>query len=1224
MIIRLRKSIIPFFLSLVIFINSGKTQSYYPLDFVENKGQWDGAFKYRAEAGNGAFFIDSKGYTILQHHPEDFKKLSEKLHGHGNQTATELPGFGATTRDPQRPDQHGAAHESANIVVRSHALRVVFKGSANEPLVVPENPKEGYDNYFLGNDSTRWKSNVRTYAALRFNNVYPGIDVKYYSDGGQLKYDFLVKPGADLSKIVLAYEGAEKLTVKDGDLLIRTSVGEVKELVPYAFQVVQGVKKILDCKYVVNGQQVSFKLKNYDPSVPLVIDPILIFSTYTGSRSGNWGFTATPGDDGSFFAAGIVFNGGGYPVTAGAFQSTFAGGGTNLGIDIGITRFNPNGTARIYSTYLGGSQDEFPHSMFADPQGNLVVLGRTSSPNFPSTASFGTGGFFDIFVTKLNATGSALIGSMKIGGSNDDGANMDASGQPRSGSLLYNYGDNARSEIVLDGANNIYIAASTKSTNFPVQNAFQTTLGGKQDAVVLKINPTVSTVLFSSYLGGTEDDAGFVLSLNPTNGNVYVAGGTASANMPRPTNTYGGAIDGFVSIIPNAGGSLVQTTYFGTATLDMIYGIQFDFLGFPYIMGISLGSWTVANATYSNPGAKQFISKLRPDLSGYVYSTVYGTSGAVPNISPVAFLVDKCENVYISGWGGRLNPCNNSVDYDNKTLGTSGMPVTTDAIKPTTDGRDFYFFVMEKDATRQLYGSFFGQTGGEGDHVDGGTSRFDKRGAIYQAICANCLGNNACSTSPITQPIPVTPGVVSPVNGALGTGSGGDCNLAAVKILFDYQGVIASIQSSIAGVVNDSIGCASLSVDFTDTIANAKTYVWDFGDGTPGVTTAVPSISHTFTNVGTYRIRLIGIDSSKCIPRDTAYKTVIASADKAIVDFTNVKLPPCASLNYRFDNLSVAPPGKPFSTTSFVWDFGDNTARVVAGSGSVNHTYANAGTYNVRLVMVDSSYCNFPDSVTKVLRVAPNVDARFTTPSAGCVPYTAVFANTSLAGDTFEWNFGDGTTFTGPTPPPKIYSNVGTYTVTLIAIDPNTCNLRDTATAQITVHPGPVANFSFSPNPGQENTPTQFTNSSTGASSYKWNFGDNDSSTQVNPVHQFNTTGSFRTCLIAYNQFGCADSVCQDVDAVVASLLDVPNAFTPNGDGINDQVFVRGFGIAKMVFRIYNRQGMLVFQSADQRNGWDGKYKGALQPMDVYAYTLEVQFADGSRGTKKGDITLLR
>jgi gliding motility-associated-like protein len=176
----------------------------------------------------------------------------------------------------------------------------------------------------------------------------------------------------------------------------------------------------------------------------------------------------------------------------------------------------------------------------------------------------------------------------------------------------------------------------------------------------------------------------------------------------------------------------------------------------------------------------------------------------------------------------------------------------------------------------------------------------------------------------------------------------------------------------------------------------------------------------------------------------------------------------------------------------------------------------------------------------------------------------------------------------------------------------------------INVYDNPVAGFSFSPNPGQENTPTLFTNTSIGAVRYFWAFGDGDTSTQVNPVHQYNATASFDACLVAFNQFGCRDTVCQEVTAFIVPLLDVPNAFTPNGDGVNDRVFVRGFGIAKMTFRIYNRWGQMVFQSADQQTGWDGRFKGELQPMDAYGYTLEVQFSDGSRTSKKGDITLVR
>ena len=1218
-----RLKIITLFLFAAVQIISirGNSQSYYALDFAENKGQWEGNFKFRADAGNGAFFVEQQGYTILQYNADDYRKIGNKVHGHPGVT------IGKNGEAIQQPEQEGAglSHSDAdNFIVRSHAIKVKFMGSLANARAVPEKPRDGYDNYFIGNDQSKWKSNIRSYNSLTYTGIYPDIDVKYFTDNGTLKYDFYVKPGADLTKLIVKYDGADKLSVKNGELVISTSVGEIRELAPYAYQLVNGKKIEVDCRFDVSGNQVSFRVKNYNKDALLVIDPTLIFSTFTGSRSGNWGFTATPGDDGSLYAGGIVFNGGGYPTTAGAFQTTFQGGGT-LGVDIAITRFSPSGNARIFSTYLGGNQDEWPHSLFADPQGNLVVLGRTFSSNYPTLATFGPGGSCDIVVTKINAAGTGLIGSIRIGGTQDDGANIDASGAPGCSSLLYNYGDNARSEVILDGANNVYIAASTKSANFPTQTPFQAAIGGKQDAVVVKLNPNLSTVLFSSFLGGSEDDAGFVLALNPTTNEVYVAGATSSANIPGASNANSGAIDGFVSIITNNGATLQQTRYLGTSSLDIIYGIQFDALGFPYIMGISLGSWTVtANATFRNAGSKQFISKLQPNLSGYVYSTVYGAANSVPNISPVAFLVDRCENVYISGWGGRLNTCVSNSCFDSKTSGPLGMPITPDAIKSTTDNRDFYFFVMEKDAAGVLYGSYFGQTGGEGDHVDGGTSRFDKRGAIYQAICANCGGNNACNTSPITSPFPITPGVIGPVNASLGTSSGGECNLAAVKIAFDYQGVIAAARASINGVINDTSGCVPLKVDFEDTIANAQRYEWDFGDGSPIFSSTTATASHIYSSVGIFRVTLIVIDSSKCIPRDTAYLSIISRNDAAVLDFANVKLPPCENLGYRFDNLSIAPPGKPFGATSFVWDFGDNTPRIVTGNGSVNHGFAAPGTYNVKLIMVDTNYCNYPDSITRTLRIAANVDARFTTPPEGCVPYTAVFRNTSLAGQTFTWDFGDGTSFTGPTPPPKLYSTVGTYTVTLIATDPNTCNVSDTFSANITVHPNPIANFTFAPNPGQENTPTIFTNNSTGAVRYLWRFGDGDSSTLVNPVHQFRATAIFTTCLVAINQFACADTVCQDVSAIILPLLDVPNAFSPNGDGTNDKVFVRGFGINKMTFKIYNRQGLLVFQSSSPEIGWDGRYKGSLQPMDAYAYTLEVEFSDGKRATKKGDITLIR
>ena len=310
------------------------------------------------------------------------------------------------------------------------------------------------------------------------------------------------------------------------------------------------------------------------------------------------------------------------------------------------------------------------------------------------------------------------------------------------------------------------------------------------------------------------------MSQNPLSGNIYVAGGTNSTNLPGDKTgvmqgTYqGGVVDGFITEIFDDGSGIIRTTYQGTIGNDLIYGIQFDKFGFPYIMGTTTDSWPVQApvgqlSIFSNPGSKQFISKLQPDLSAYVYSTVFGTNASVPNLSPIAFLVDRCQNVYVSGWGGGIN---NLKLFP--TAGTGGLPEVNPLPGiPPADGSDFYFFVLEKNGQSQLFGSHFGQNGSVGDHVDGGTSRFDANGVIYQAVCA-------CGTGTLSggDRFPTTPGSWSRVNNALG---GGGCNEAAVKIEMNFAGIGASVKATINGVV-DTIGCVPLTIKFTDTLAKGK------------------------------------------------------------------------------------------------------------------------------------------------------------------------------------------------------------------------------------------------------------------------------------------------------------------------------------------------------------------------------------------------------------------
>jgi len=1221
---------------------SAQTGGLSNLEFVENKGQWDAAVKFRAVMGTGTFFLQKKGFTVLLEDTTDLKRIHAMIHGEG------LNYFRPSDKTG-KPGNAAGNGPAGSATLHSHVYRVSFENANDQVEIIPDKALPTYDNYFMGKDRSKWVGGCRLYQGVLYKNIYEGIDLHYYTEGGVLKYDLVVHPGANPDVIAMKYEGQDQLSIKKNQVLIKTSVGVVREWIPRSYQLDGNEKKDVEASYFISGgNTVRFKIKNYSSDATLVIDPQEKFCSFTGSKSDNWGYTATYDAQGNFYAGGIVLadeegdpSGNGFPASTGAFQGSFQGGddteGQGFHYDVAIIKLSADGVRRLYATYLGAEGDEQPHSMIVDNAGNLVVAGRTSSAKFPAlpveATSYDERGF-DIFLTKFSADGKTLIGSRRIGGSASDGVNY----KPKyiedgTHDLRLNYGDDGRSEVILDASNNIYLASCTQSTNFPVVGGFQPVSGGGQDGVLIKTNPDLSTILFSSYLGGSGSDAAFSLALNPLDNTIYVGGGTMSGDLKGTTGNGtvlhsaplgpGGGVDGFVSVVSNDGSNLIRTTYFGTDGTDMVYGVQFDRDGFPYITGTTTGKLPVVNSPYNQKpenstqaNGKQFITKLKPDLSAVVYSVNFGpSSSGFPNISPTAFLVDHCENVYVAGWGGGINI---SEHYNNS--GTIGLPTTANAIKTSSDGADFYFFVLQRDAASQLYGSFFGQVNGAlGDHVDGGTSRFDKQGIIYEAICANCGGGAT---------FPTTTGVWARTNPVA---SSEGCNEAAVKIAFNFAGVSAGLKSTLEGR-GDSLGCVPLQVIFQDTVRNAKTYIWDFGDGSPQiVNTTDYQENHVYAAVGTYRVMLIAIDPTSCNGTDTTYMNITARNDAATLDFKYAKVGDCKSTDYDFFNLSTAPPGKPFGDSSFAWYFSDLAPGIQIPAGPIfnttNHAFPGPGTYSVTLMLTDTNYCNYPGDTTKILSIAQNVKAQVVTPTTGCAPYSAVFNNTSLGGQQFYWDFGDQTGSNDRTPAPHLYSNPGTYIIRLKVVDSSTCNIADSTTFTLTVSGKPTAAFTFAPVPPVANTQTVFSNNSSGGVRYTWLFGDGETTVRnsLDTVeHQYNVTDTFNACLIAVNQVGCADTVCHPVAAIVHPLLDVPNAFTPGRFGENGIVKVVGFGITHLTFRIYNRWGQLVFESNDRNLGWDGTFKGTVQPMDVYAYTLEAEYFDGTRATKKGDITLIR
>lgn len=834
--------------------------------FIENKTQWNENVKYKVELINGAMFLEKDGFTY------NFFKESDLKHSHAHNNF-------------ENDDDHNSE------VIHWHAFNVKLVNAKSNCEIEPLKPNSDYVNYFIGKDRSKWAAKVKKYSEIFYKNIYENIDLNLYSHDDNLKYDFVVKAGADVNQIELLYSGVDDVKLKNGNCIINTSVNQISEMKPIAWQIIAGEKQEVKCNFKLRNNKLSFSFPDgYNKNETLIIDPTLIFSTYSSSTSDNWGFTATYDGYGNVFSGGIVY-GTGYPVSFGAYQTSYEGLW-----DVGIIKYTANGTNRIFATYIGGSGCEMPHSLVVNEYDELHIFGTTGSADFPVSASaFDTtfnGGpntiydntvrfpdGIDIYVTKLSQDGSTMLASTYVGGSANDGLNYKPYINWNStvlmhgnDSLYFNYADGARGEIITDGKNNIYVGSCTFSNNFPVTNgAFQQNNAGRQEGVVFKLDYNLSNLMWSSYIGGSMDDAVYSIETD-NNYNVFVAGGTNSTNFPTTSNSYspaynGGTADGFIAHISSNGNSIASSTFFGSSAYDQAYFVRADKYDNIFITGQTKasGSTLIHNASYSTPNSGQFVAKFNNDLNNLYWSTVFGTGSGKPNISITAFTVDVCSRVYVSGWGREwsgsypYNVGSTWADYWASISGTKNMQTTSNAYQTTTDGQDFYIMVMSDDASTLDYATYFGEpyygtcSYSGHDHVDGGTSRFDKKGNIYQSVCASCGGCNKFPTYP-------NPGVWSPNSGNANIGN---CNNAVFR--FSFMG-----DFSVADFNSPPIGCAPYNIQFTNQSLGTN-YFWNFGDGT---TSTQQNPSHTYLNSGTYDVTLIASDPSTCNLADTITKQI--------------------------------------------------------------------------------------------------------------------------------------------------------------------------------------------------------------------------------------------------------------------------------------------------------------------------------------------------------------
>lgn len=797
-----------------------------------NEGQWDERIVYKIDLVEGDMYIEKDGFTFYLHNGK--QALSHGDHDHAG-------------------DHNDEAYSDS---IQVHNIQSKFIGSSWQGETELIDSSSFYRNYFIGNDQSKWKSNLYSYNHLRMKNFYDGIDLEMLGKNGQLKYSLIVKPGTDANQIAFKYSGQFGMKIdEEGNLRIQNRFGEIVEKKPIAWVISDGRKKSVKVAFKLNGETVQFVFPDgYDNSKELVIDPDLTFSTFSGSTADNWGFTAAPDDNGNLFGGGIVF-GTGYPILTGAYDATFNGGQ----IDLGISKFNATGTNLFYSTYIGGSGSETPNSLVSAPNGDLFIFGLTSSLDFPMAgtpydATFNggpsTGGVngdpinfangTDLYVARLSANGSTLQASTYIGGSGTDGKNSTA--------LLYNYGDQFRGDIVLDANNNVYVSSHTNSINFPSVQGGQPSLGGQQDAVVFKLSANLNVLLWSTYIGGSGNDTGNSVQV-ASNGDVYVAGGTSSSNMPFTSGfdlSYDGGIsDGYVLRLNGTNGTFLAGTYMGYNEYDQAYFVQLDIDDNVYVYGQSETSWPITAGCYGNPNAGQFIRKYNAGLTSVDWTTMIGAGIGHVEISPTAFLVSDCYDIYLSGWGGTLN-----VSYGQASNSSSnGFPITADAFQSVTNGSNFYIAVLDQDASALKYGTYMGGTNSSSNHVDGGTSRFDKSGRIYHAVCGSCgAPSNGFTT---------TPGVWSELDPS------NNCNMAAFK--FELSTIEAVISNPTPVV------CLPDPVIFNNNSANGNAFFWDFGDGTSS--TDINPV-HFYSGPGTYDVTLVVSDTNGCFSPDSTEFTI--------------------------------------------------------------------------------------------------------------------------------------------------------------------------------------------------------------------------------------------------------------------------------------------------------------------------------------------------------------
>ncbi len=955
-----------FLISVLVFISSfsiAQTATEAHVDhtgktsFRPNLGQWEGDFSHLIYLNRYAAYITEQGLIIGMSPAESLNAHHDSFH------------------------ENEAPEEAPDIPVFSYSM--VYDGANVNAQTENLNPTEMYRNYFIGSQS-QWVSGVHDAKSVMKTNVYPGVNIQYKVDEetSSLEYDYIIEPGVDPGIISWSYIGV-KPVLKGGKVHFSTPYGVIEEVIPEAYQVINGTKKLVEVDFTALDGIFSFEVSDYEADHPLIIDPVIVASTLTGTvGSNNYGHGATYDEQGNVFSFGRSF-GAGVPTGAGVVQPDFGGGIT----DVVLNKFNPTGTDQIYATYLGGSEEDLPHSAITNLAGDCFVFGSTESTNYPiipGAIQTENGGEVDIFISRVSPDGTELIASTYLGGSATDGRNLWIGGY-----------DSFRGELSLDQEGNVYLASVTMSDDFPATSgAYDTDLNGNSEGVVAKLSPSLSSAFWITLIGGNSEDMIYGVRVKD-NGQVVFAGITEGNSFPSTTGAYqesgeGTGRNGVVGVLNSSGTILENSTFASTSQDDQVFFVDLDNDENIWIYGRTTApdQWPISDGVFTTESKQLFITQFTPQLSEVIVSTMIGpeTSGGFGTPNPVAFLVDRCDRVYISCYGA-----------------PGDLPLTDDALF-TTGG--FYLAAFEESLAILSFATYYTE-----GHVDGGTSRFDKKGVVYQGVCSG----GGFNTNP----------------DAYATDQAPNWDVGVFKIDFELSGVNAAFSAP-----SELDGCAPHTIDFAN-YSVGDTFQWDFGDGSPESNEFEPS--HVYTEPGVYTVTMIASDLLSCNLADTVSLTIDIFSPTEFTPSFETQID-CETGAVTMLNTTG---GESF--LDFTWVINGDELYT---SYNATHQFASLDDENtVGLLAIDEG-CDIDVLVTQDLQGIGEVSALIGNSETTNCGLDIELENASVNGVSYQWDFGDTET-SNQMNPSHTYSDYGTYTISLTASNPETCNMEDVATIQI-------------------------------------------------------------------------------------------------------------------------------------------------------------------------------